>query len=162
MTDETRGEEVPHTFINSDESSMASGGDGEPENPSDNQSDTSDTSELENQKPAPPSTPILETREILTNPFQVGDQVMIPAGTTFTSTNPSVKGRQKTKRSQVVTVEETFPAFLVRTKTNRILVRPLRIRTKGSGGYAKDINITEMIVRLNGKTPHYEQVPVDV
>jgi hypothetical protein len=103
-----------------------------------------------------------ETREVLTNPFQEGEEVSIPAGTTYTSTNPALKGRLKTKRTQTVTVAETFPAFLVRTKTDRVLIRPLRIRTTGSGGYAKDINITEQIVRLNGKIPHYEQVQVDV
>jgi hypothetical protein len=103
-----------------------------------------------------------ETREVLTNPFQVGERVTIPAGTTYTTTNPTIRGRQKTKRAQTVTVDDTFPAFLVRTKSDRVLVRPLRIRTTGSGGYAKDINITEQIVRLNGKTPHYAPVPVDV
>lgn len=103
-----------------------------------------------------------ETREVLTNPFQEGEEVSIPAGTTYTSTNPSLKGRLKTKRTQTVVVAESFPAFLVRTKTDRVLIRPLRIRTTGSGGYAKDINITEQIVRLNGKIPHYEQVQVDV
>jgi hypothetical protein len=103
-----------------------------------------------------------ETREVLSNPFQIGEEVTIPAGTTYTSSNPAVKGRQKTKRTQTVTVADTFPAFVVRTKTDRLLIRPLRIRTTGSGGYAKDINITESIVRMNGKTPHYEQVSVDV
>lgn len=103
-----------------------------------------------------------EVREVLTSPFNVGDSVMIPAGTTYTTANPAVRGRHKTKRAITVTVDDVFPAFLVRTKTDRILVRPLRIRTTGSGGYAKDINITEQIVRLNGRVPSYEAVPLNV
>lgn len=103
-----------------------------------------------------------ETRKVLTNPFTVGEEITIPAGTTYTSTNPSLKGRQKTKEVQTVTVDETFPASLVRTKTEKIVIRPLRIRTTEADGYAKDINITEQIVKLNGKVPRYEQVQVDV
>lgn len=103
-----------------------------------------------------------ETREVLTNPFEVGEEVSIPAGTTYTSTDPSLKGRLKTQQALTVIVAEVFPASLVRTKNDRVMTRPLRIRTTGSGGYAKDINITEQIVRLNGKVPQYEQVQVDV
>lgn len=103
-----------------------------------------------------------ETREVLVNPFKVGETVTIPAGTTYTSTDPALKGRRKTERAETVVVDETFPASLVRTQSQRILVQPLRIRTSGSGLYTKDINITEKIIRLNGKIPQYEQVSMDV
>lgn len=103
-----------------------------------------------------------ETREVLKNPFEVGDTVLIPAGTTYTTTNPTLKGRHKTKRATSVLVEDSFPAFFTRSKSGRIMGRPLRIRTTGSGGYWKDINITEAIVTINGKTPHYEKVSVQV
>lgn len=103
-----------------------------------------------------------ETREVLMNPFQNGDSVLIPAGTTYTTTDPKMRGRHKTRRASTVVVDDSFPAFFVRTQSGRIMGRPLRIRTTGSGGYWKDINITESVVTLNGKTPHYEKVPVQV
>jgi hypothetical protein len=103
-----------------------------------------------------------ETRKVLVNPFQVGETMMIPAGTIYTSTNPEIKGRQKTKRAETVVVAETFPASLVRTPSHRVLVRPQRIRANNHTGYAKDINITEKIVRLNGKLPVYAQLSADV
>lgn len=103
-----------------------------------------------------------ETRDVLVNPFQVGETVTIPAGTTYTSTDPALKGRQKMERAQAIEVDEVFPASLVRTQSQQVLVQPLRIRTTCPDGYAKDINITEKIIRLNGKIPQYEQVSVDV
>lgn len=103
-----------------------------------------------------------ETREVLVNPFKVGETVTIPAGTIYTSTDPELKGRQKMKRAETVVVDETFPASLVRTQSQRVLVQPLRIRTIGPDGYTKDINITEKIIRLNGQIPQYEQVSMDV
>lgn len=103
-----------------------------------------------------------ETRNVLVNPFQVGETVTIPAGTIYTTTNPELKGRLKTERAETVVVDETFPASLFRTPSNRLLVRPQRIRVRNHGGYARDINITEKIVRLNGKVPVYEQLSVDV
>lgn len=103
-----------------------------------------------------------ETREVLVNPFKVGETVTIPTGTIYTSTNPELKGRQKTKRAETVVVDETFPASLVRTQSQRVLVQPLRIRATGTDGYTKDINITEKIIRLNGQIPQYEQVSMDV
>lgn len=112
-------------------------------------------------EPAPaPVQSSKETREVLVNPFKVGDKVSIPAGTTYTSSNPALKGRNKTGRAQTVTVLDSFPSFLTRTKSGRILARPFRIRTTGSGGYWKDITITEKIIRMNGLTPEYEEVEV--
>jgi hypothetical protein len=103
-----------------------------------------------------------ETRKVLVNPFHVGETVTIPAGTIYTSTDPELKGRQRTKRAETVVVDATFPASLTRTPSNQLLVRPQRIRVQNHGGYAKDFNITEKIVRLNGKLPVYEQLSVDV
>lgn len=103
-----------------------------------------------------------ETREVLVNPFQVGETVTIPAGTIYTSTNPELKGRRRLERAETVIVDEIFPATLVRTPSQRVLIHPYRIRTRNHGGYAKDINVTEKIVRLNGKVPVYEQLSVDV
>jgi hypothetical protein len=103
-----------------------------------------------------------ETREVLVNPFQVGETVTIPVGTIFTSTDPAIKGRRQTERAETVVVDETFPSTLVRTPSQRLLIRPLRIRTSGPDGYSKDINITEKIIRLNGKIPQYEHVSSDV
>lgn len=104
-----------------------------------------------------------ETRNVLVNPFQVGETVTLPVGTIYTSTNPELKGRQKTARAETVVVSETFPASLFRTPSNRLLVRPQRIRVRNhDGGYDRDINITEKLVRLNGKVPAYEQLSADV
>ena len=99
------------------------------------------------------------TRAVLTNPFKAGDTVVIPAGTVFTSSAPTLKGRQKVKRAHKVTVSETIPAQLQprqSEKGSKVLVRPLRIRAKGSGGYWKDIPLNEKIVKFNGMTPTYE------
>lgn len=102
------------------------------------------------------------THTALVNPFHVGETVTIPAGTIYTSTNPELKGRQRTKKAETAVIDETFPAVLTRTPSNQLLVRPHRIRVQNHDGYAKDITITEKIVRLNGKVPAYEQLPVDV
>jgi hypothetical protein len=99
------------------------------------------------------------TRAVLANPFKAGDTVIIPAGTIFTSSAPTLKGRQKVKRAHKVTVSETVPAQLQprrSEKGSKVLVRPLRIRAKGSGGYWKDIPLNEKIVKFNGLTPSYE------
>ena len=53
-----------------------------------------------------------DTREVLANPFKVGEQIVIPAGTVFTSTAPTLKGRQKVKRAHKVTISEAVPAHL--------------------------------------------------
>lgn len=101
------------------------------------------------------------TREVLTNPFKVGEQITIPSGTVFTSTAPSAKGRQVVKRSHKVTVLETIPARVQPRNSvtgAKFLVRPVRVRAKGSGGYWKDITLTEKIVRLNGKPLTYETI----
>lgn len=103
-----------------------------------------------------------ETREVLVNPFQVGETVTIPAGTIYTSTNPELKGRRKMERAETVVVDEIFPATLVRSRSHGVLVRPHRIRTRNHDGYAKDISVTEKLIRLNGKVPLYEQLSVDV
>ena len=100
-----------------------------------------------------------ETREVLANPFKVGESIIVPAGTVFTSTAPTLKGRQKVKRAHKVTISETVPAQLAprnSEKGSKVLVRPLRVRVKSSGGYWKDITLNEKIVKLNGKTPEYE------
>ena len=99
------------------------------------------------------------SRQVLANPFKVGEQVTIPAGTPYTSTAPTLKGRQVVKRAHKVVVSETTtPVIAPRNseKGSKVLVRPVRIRAKGSGGYWKDITLTEKIVKANGKTPTYE------
>lgn len=102
------------------------------------------------------------THKALVNPFHVGETVTIPVGTIYTSTNPELKGRQKIERAETAVIDETFPASLTRTPSNQLLVRPHRIRVQSHDGYAKDITITEKIVRLNGQVPVYEHLPVDV
>jgi hypothetical protein len=101
------------------------------------------------------------TRTVLINPFKAGDTIIIPAGTVFTSSAPTLKGRQKVKRAHQVTVSEMIPAQVQprhSEKGSKILIRPLRIRAKGSGGYWKDIPLNEKIVKFNGKTPTYEEL----
>lgn len=101
------------------------------------------------------------SREVLVNPFKAGEQITIPSGTVFTSTAPSAKGRQVVKRSHKVTVIDSIPARVQpRNSTTgaKFLVRPVRVRAKGSGGYWKDITLTEKIVRLNGKPLSYETI----
>jgi hypothetical protein len=101
------------------------------------------------------------TRAVLTNPFKAGETVIIPAGTVFTSSAPTLKGRQVVKRAHKVVVSEAIPAQLQprrSEKGSKVLVRPLRIRAKASGGYWKDIPLNERIVKFNGKTPTYENL----
>lgn len=90
-------------------------------------------------------------REVLKNPFRAGESIRIPAGTPFKSTNPSLRGRQKTKRTQTLTVGQAMPGVRVWTKNGRVLSRLPRIRTTSSGGYEKDITITDEIVLLNAE-----------
>lgn len=101
------------------------------------------------------------SREVLVNPFKAGEQITIPSGTVFTTTAPHAKGRQVVKRSHKVTVIDSIPARVQpRNSTTgaKFLVRPVRVRAKGSGGYWKDITLTEKIVRINGKPLHYETI----
>ena len=109
-----------------------------------------------------------DTRQVLDNPFKIGDSISIPSGAIFTSAAPTAKGRQVVKRGHKVTVHDIIPARVQPRKSetgSNVLVRPPRIRAKGSGGYWKDITLTEKIVRLNGKAPSYEtisfQLPAD-
>jgi hypothetical protein len=100
-------------------------------------------------------------RKVLVNPFKAGDSVLIPAGSIFTSSAPTAKGRQVVRRGHNVTVHDIIPARVQPRKSEKgsnVLVRPPRIRAKGSGGYWKDITLTDKIVRLNGKTPNYEAI----
>ena len=102
-----------------------------------------------------------DTRQVLANPFKAGDTVTIPAGAVFTSSAPTAKGRQITKRGHSVTVHDFIPARVQPRKSEKgsnVLVRPPRIRAKGSGGYWKDITLTEKIVKLNGKPLNYESI----
>ena len=101
-----------------------------------------------------------DTRQVLVNPFEAGEQVFIPAGTTYTTENPNMRGRRKTHRGMTVTVKDSHPGFVSHTKSGRFLSRVPRIRVSSSGGYAKDINITEQIIRMNGKQPQYQDVPI--
>jgi hypothetical protein len=101
------------------------------------------------------------TRQVLTNPFKAGEQITIPSGTVFTSSAPTAKGRQVVKRSHKVTVVDAIPAKVQprnSEKGSKVLVRPVRVRAKGSGGYWKDITLTEKIVKLNGKPLNYETI----
>lgn len=105
------------------------------------------------------------TREVLVNPFKIGESVMIPSGTVYTSTAPSLKGRQQVKRAHKVTVADTIPARVAPRKSEKgakVLVRPVRLRAKGSGGYFKDITLTEKIIRMNGKLPTYETISLEL
>jgi hypothetical protein len=102
-----------------------------------------------------------DTRQILANPFNAGEQITIPSGTIFTSSAPTAKGRQVVKRAHKVTVFDSIPARVQPRNSetgSKVLVRPVRVRAKGSGGYWKDITLTEKIVRINGKTPTYETI----
>lgn len=106
-----------------------------------------------------------ETREVLVNPFKEGDTLTLPSGTVFTSTNPSLKGRQRVKRSHQVKIAEVIPSRVAprnSQKGSKVLVRPVRLRAKGSGGYFKDVTLNEKLVRLNGKTPEYETITLEL
>lgn len=90
-------------------------------------------------------------REVLENPFRAGDRITIPAGTPFRSNNPSLSGRRKTKRTQTITVEEAMSGVRVWTKNGRVLSRLPKVRTTSSGGYEKDISVTDEVVLLNAE-----------
>jgi hypothetical protein len=103
------------------------------------------------------------TRQVLVNPFREGDIVNIPAGSVFTSSAPTLKGRQKVKRGHKVTVVDTIPAHVQPRNSetgSKVLIRPSRIRAKGSGSYWKDITLTEKILKFNGMNATYETVNV--
>jgi hypothetical protein len=104
------------------------------------------------------------TRQVLVNPFKEGDVVNIPAGSTFTSAAPTLKGRQKVKRGHKVTVIGTIPAHVQPRNSetgSKVLIRPARLRAKGSGNYWKDITLTEKILKFNGMNATYETVNVE-
>ena len=103
-------------------------------------------------------------RQVLVNPFKAGDVVNIPAGSSFTSAAPTLKGRQKVKRGHKITVIGSIPAHVQPRNSetgSKVLIRPSRIRAKGSGNYWKDITLTEKILRFNGLNPTYETVNVE-
>lgn len=106
-----------------------------------------------------------QTREVLAIPFKVGDTITLTSGTTFTSTSPKVKGRQQVKRAHQVVIADVIPARVAprnSEKGSKVLVRPPRIRAKGSGGYFKDVTLTESLVRHNGKTPTFETISLEL
>lgn len=104
-----------------------------------------------------------ETANVLVNPFTKGEKVIIPAGAKFTTTHPRLVGTQETKRKVTNEVECVFSSYAKMRLTGRgsvTSVRPPSIYCAGTGGYWKDIVITEEIIRLNGKTPEYQEVRV--
>jgi hypothetical protein len=104
------------------------------------------------------------TRQVLVNPFKAGDVVNIPAGSVFTSAAPTLKGRQKVKRGHKVTLVGTIPAHVQPRNSetgSKVLIRPARLRAKGSGNYWKDITLTEKILKFNGLNATYETVNVE-
>lgn len=104
------------------------------------------------------------TRQVLVNPFKAGDVVNIPAGSVFTSAAPTLKGRQKVKRGHKVTLVGTIPAHVQPRNSetgSKVLIRPARLRAKGSGNYWKDITLTEKILKFNGLNATYETVNIE-
>lgn len=100
-------------------------------------------------EPESEPNPAKRTREVLVNPFRVGDKVTLPAGTPYRTKDPELKGQQRTAHKQTVTVEQAVPGFIVRKPTGEVQSRLPRIRTSGSGKYKKNISITNDIIMAN-------------
>jgi hypothetical protein len=68
------------------------------------------------------------------------------------------------KRGHKVTVVGAIPAHIQPRNSetgSKVLIRPSRIRAKGSGNYWKDITLTEKILKFNGMNATYETVNVE-
>lgn len=106
-----------------------------------------------------------ETTKVLVNPFKKGEKVVVPAGATFTSTNPQMVGKQTSKRKVTNEVEVVFEPyakarFIGSRGTSIVSVTPPRIYCAGTGGYWKEITVTEEMILLNGKTVEYKEVRI--
>ena len=88
--------------------------------------------------------------DVLThNPFKKGDTVVVPAGTPFTSTDPSIDGVQHTKVSKSYKVHGAHQGY-ADAKADSIYIRPATVNSTGAGGYWKDFVVTPELVSGNG------------
>lgn len=110
----------------------------------------------------------------LVNPFSKGDVVKIPVSTPYKTTQPNHSGVKVFKRNQSVNVffdnegmvDVYFKigkpcadsATIYSTEFQNILVGVPSITYAGTGGYWKDIELTEDILRFNGVEPEYKVV----
>lgn len=104
-----------------------------------------------------------ETAKVLVNPFTKGEKVIVPAGSKFGTTHPRLVGTQETKRKVTNEVEISFDSYakMRMAGTGTVTtVRPPSIYCAGTGGYWKDIVVTEEMILLNGKTVEYKEVRV--
>lgn len=114
--------------------------------------------------------------KVLVNPFRKGDTIKIPSGATYTTTKPGVDGRVATKRNQSIEVflshtgsidryfdvEKSFPESAIAYSSERqnVLVGTPSISFAGTGGYWKDVELTEDIIAFNGLEPEYKVIGV--
>lgn len=85
------------------------------------------------------------------NPFQRGDEVVIPAGTPIRSTHPTRKF-VVSKRSQVVSVSHAFDFYIdtsYREEAGRL--KFATVSWAGAGGYWRDAQVTPELLAANGK-----------
>lgn len=103
--------------------------------------------------------------EMLPNPFKSGDEVVVPAGARFTTTQPSKSGYEETKRKHTYKVHRAVPSytsvqFSGYHNDGVVTMTTARIVTVGKGGYWKEITLTEEILEANGQSADLVRVKV--
>lgn len=98
----------------------------------------------------------------LTNPFNKGDKVVIPAGTFV-----RFRGEESlTERAQTITVHMQGTGFYDEVRTvdgwGNFKLRPPTVTWAGSGGYWKDAEVDLDVLAANGKTPKYDDRQVEL
>ena len=88
------------------------------------------------------------SRDLL-NPFKVGDEVLIPAGSKFTSTDPRFPGKQRTAYDRTLEVDGVDGV-----KGDTMIYEP-EITHRTISGYYKRVVLSRAILRANNKPIEY-------
>lgn len=91
------------------------------------------------------------TVELLANPFNRGQEIVIPAGTEFISMAPNVDGVQTTKRAKRIAVHNTTQSY-----TFDYDAFEAQVSAAGVGGYWNYYTVTDAVVEANGLIPEYK------
>jgi hypothetical protein len=84
------------------------------------------------------------------NPFEKGEKIVIPAGTAFTSTDPSIKGLQHTQTKRTYEVHHAHAGYSDGS-VGKLYLSPPSVTSTGTGGYWKDFIVTPAVVEANGQ-----------
>jgi hypothetical protein len=97
-------------------------------------------------------TDALKDKVFTRNPFSRGDDVMVPAGTPFTSTDPNIKGVQFTKVNRKYKVHGNNQGY-THGGIDKMFIEPGEITSTGTGSYWKRFVVTHEMVSANGIEP---------